>query len=343
MDALKPHIPVRYLTAIEHQLELARLYDKMDPTKFAKQYVSDVRAAATHKAMMTMVSSHLLLANPIYVAPEVADALSDSMADIDHVSLALYPTDAPCQFGFAYIGGDEWPLDNSFTDFTSTCRAVSWAVEPNNNSAWYVLYGRSFQPNMPIPGADDKLQINDIGFYTFGVPLVQAADANAERVAKDGYTRGYLDEAGVAHTVVVSSEDAYPLLFQAQLTALRYLSAIWLFMKQRIAAQSEGHMDRAIRRRLPSAYAGSELVSIVHLRAIDTKRKPPKNSGSKWRMRSIRRAHWHNYWCEGKSARCDYEERHSEPRLEPRFLQATVCGPDDAPLKAGAKLFAVVR
>lgn len=57
----------------------------------------------------------------------------------------------------------------------------------------------------------------------------------------------------------------------------------------------------------------------------------------------IRRAHWHNYWCEGKTPNCDYNQEHIDRRLEPRFVQATVCGPEDAPLKAGTKLFAVVR
>lgn len=64
---------------------------------------------------------------------------------------------------------------------------------------------------------------------------------------------------------------------------------------------------------------------------------------SKWTHRSIRRAHWHNYWCEGKTPNCDYNQEHIDRRLEPRFVQATVCGPEDAPLKAGTKLFAVVR
>lgn len=143
----------------------------------------------------------------------------------------------------------------------------------------------------------------------------------------------------------MTREEAYDAILEQQLTALRYLAAIWLFMKQRIAAQGRGGIDRATRRRIPQDYTGSDFVNIVYLRATDRQQRRSRatGTGSKWTHRSIRRAHWHNYWCEGKTPNCDYNQEHIDRRLEPRFVQATVCGPEDAPLKAGTKLFAVVR
>lgn len=337
MEAVKPHINTRYLEAMEAQITLARYYETKStfPIRRAQEKIME-------KRILDMTASLLMLANPIYVSPDVADALWDSMGDIDHVSLALHPTDAPCQYGFAYIGGEEWPLANQVTGFTSTAKAVSWAVE--DDGVWITVYGRSFEHDRPMPG-DDKLQMNDLLTYKFGDPLIQAADASADSLSTDDYKRSYIDTDGKMQTISLTREEAYDAILEQQLTALRYLAAIWLFMKQRIAAQGRGGIDRATRRRIPQDYTGSDFVNIVYLRATDRQQRRSRatGTGSKWTHRSIRRAHWHNYWCEGKTPNCDYNQEHIDRRLEPRFVQATVCGPEDAPLKAGTKLFAVVR
>lgn len=323
--ATAPHIPGRYLEALEAQVTLARYYDKGGK-------------GVLTGAVADLASSVCKLANPIYIAPEVADALDDAMGTVD-LQMALYRQDAPCEYGFAYIGGEEWPYADLATGFTATCRAIAWAV--NDEEADFILFGRSFQPAYPT-SADNSLQINGILQYRWGVPLIQAADAIADLLMAEGRNiRGALSLTGKLYT----AEETREALFEHQIAHLRYCAAVWTFMKQRIAARSHGNVDRAARRRLPDSYKGSDFVSIVHLRAIaHPKRETPNGEpGGKWTVRSIRRAHWANRWCEGKSKQCDYGGQHSEPRLEPRFIQATVCGPEGAPLKGGTKLFAVVR
>lgn len=128
-----------------------------------------------------------------------------------------------------------------------------------------------------------------------------------------------------------------------ELTA-RFICALLHFMGQRFVSTEHRRAPRAVNRRFEHERKVEEapLIRVIQLRAREHKSSESDGTGSRWKVRSIRRAHWHNYWCGGGSDQC-LSPGHKEARLETRFLLATICGPEGAPLNRATDVYAVVR
>lgn len=298
----------RYLDAIQYQIQMIQvLSNRPDIVDFPPDI---------EKAMQWAIGA----ATPIYVSPDISDALSDIMGEID-IALEIRPDDAPASNGFAYLGGDRWPLEaDGFA--IGQCRAIAWTVKSTHDRALVYFFGD--EPNGTTSSAwRQVLDVLDIAF-----------DTTFEE------QRQLLHMVPLSERTTEHNRTEYAL----RVVEFTYIKALWAFMKQRIAVKTLGGFDRATRRNLPRAYRGEDFVSVIHLRALDYgTRKPPEGEHGSIGVRYIRRPHWHTYNCQGKGKKCIYDNQHYDERAELRMLDAIVCGPADAPLKNGTKLLAVVR
>lgn len=331
---------MKYLDTIENQIDLIQFYGDR-----RNAMVREGAYGRERESLGATISAMLLQAAPFYVSPEISDLLDDAMGSLDPNDTRLYRTDFPTEYGFVWMGGEEWPYSyKTMAGFSQTFRGFAWAAPANAAKALIFTFGASFKVGQPT-SADKLTQAIDYIRYEYGTPIrdVERQTAEALDTGPDELPHEYLDVDGSLRTIAISREDYKRAISQVSRESLLYTAAVLKFMGQRIASQTEQLLPRANRRRLPEAYKGGQFISIVHLRAIDRQQVPPKPGDHRIGIRYIRRAHWHSYWCGGKSKQCLYEETHGDLRLEPRFVEATVCGPDGAPLKETSKLFAVIR
>lgn len=370
----------RYLKAISEQIDLLQYYSSDlaktilglgDKAGVASPYGTATGLGGMNKAARRAISLgdsttptyrvdnqsgldflviNLKAANPVYVSSELADMLQDSLAEFPD-GVKLYEDSIPIEVGYASLEGDGWVI-NGLTPagFQHDVRALLWARSTTGQGAYLAAFGTSRHPD----GEPTPLQVLYTDFWTFGSSADddgEYRDRLAEPDAQTQYNYWDVDENdnGVLRKMTVSEHEALTKQYLRDIQFRRYAMMLWTFMSQKLVTLREGGQDRPTRRRVERERPDmvGRIVQVVELRAKEHNRSMPKNTGegserTPISVRYIRRGHWHKYWCQGKGKGC-LHRGHTEPRLEPRWIDSTVCGPDDAPLKEGSKLYAVVR
>lgn len=345
--------------AMEEQLKQLRFFSDAAKVKsfLALDYlplfdtlVTQAQREEAQKLAMTrasaigyMMTNTLEVAEPFFVSADIVDMLVDSLDSLP-TSITLSHTDLPVPTGFVLLekpvalqltpSGLEMPL--SAFSFASSNRAFDGL--PNiGQSMVFNLMGSIGQPDHYVLDAGQEQSYA----ARFDVPEIQHW----------GYTH-WFEGATLENTIKDVTEPQTAVVIGATLESeherlrktMTFIGALIHFMNQRFVSLGHHRSPRAVNRRWEHERKVEEAptVRVIQLRAREPQGGGETGTGSKWKVRSIRRSHWHNYWCGGGSAEC-LSPGHDDKQLEARFLMATVCGPADAPLKRSTDIFAVVR
>lgn len=366
---------LRYLKTVELQMELTQFYSSdaakaifgnrtAGPQGFQSRYlngtgdgnmlanVSIGRDSLSH-GLLHVTTAALQTASPVYIAPWMEELLDDSLGSFPGDSYTFRAEDLPTPHGFVFIDtedGHGWPVETTPSGFEQEIKCILWSLDAGKNVALWG-FGPSTKPDSPEEG-DELAQLVWTDIWHVGDSVGALPDGFAEALEapdrEDSYT--YIaaprpDHPSIYYKHSTMVHAALKAEVDRQIQVRTYAAVIWAFMRQKIAAVRSVPVDRATRRRMERVNWANQLVQVVELRAREAGTAPRKGEEERTpiSVRYIRRMHWHSYWCEGKRSKECTEGKPHERRLEPRLLEATVCGPETAPLKTGTKLFSVVR
>ena len=313
-------------------------------------------------------------ATPYYVAKDIQNMVLASLSSFPDDAV-ITENDLNTPAGWVFLE-DTIPMPLTTGGYDIPLRAFAWypaSIDQEDGTSKagvvFTFYGPSYKPNAPVPN-QDKLQFSGQVGQPFGETIMYsrpAAFAWGNEMEPEKMTRlAKMAEAVRGKQYLVADDgDGYRVEFEDESNAdpesvekllavsirftksMRFSMALIHFMNQRIAAIGRSPVPRATRRRIERMkYPPEPIVRTIQLRAREHVPSGGSQGGDPERgisVRYIRRGHWHHYWCGGKSKECLTHGDHTEPRKELRWIDPTVCGPDDAPLKEQAKLFAVVR
>lgn len=337
-----PRTPAVY-EALEEQLKQLRFYSTPSNLPFISlDYLDDkiietqgneaarVASAAAGKRLAEAMTETLNHAEPYFVSGDIVDLLVNSL-DSFPGSSDVRPDRMPTPCGFVLLEkGLQLPFTPHGLDFP--LHAFAWApgVRPDDRGATvFFLLG-------PIKDASGK-----VGPYQKEFPWIPVNQAFGELKWTNGLT---LDEV-LSELVLEHERKSYEFVDRERTTIIaKFICGLVHFMGQRFVTLQRNRAPRAVARRFEHERKVEEapLIRTIMLRAPAHRESSSDGTGSRWTVRSVRRAHWHSYWCGGGSDRC-LSPGHKDSVLETRFLLATVCGPDGAPLKTRTNIYAVVR
>jgi hypothetical protein len=325
--------------AIEEQLDLLNFYaDRLA----AQRMVNSVYEASRNppagmlpkpidgeairimaEKMAAAVEDTLSNASPYFVTAEIQQILRTGMESFPDET-SIEDRHLPTPAGFALLE-EEVPLPPSVRGYDQPLKAIGWSRSIYGNGVDLFFFGPSRDPSRP-GDIDFKMQLQTIFRVIFGKDLVE------------------LESWDVSERIGIETEEDKLHVRDRTRIGARWAASLLHFMSQRIAALELRPAPRPTRRRFErEAKRETPLIRTIVLRAREAKaRYGEEAAGGSWTVRSIRRAHWHHYWCSGGSDQC-LHPGHTEPRLELRWVEATVCGPDGAPLKRPIDLYSVSR
>lgn len=314
-----PHI------ALEQQLDLLQFYSHpraWEAVSEGSRMAGNTPDPQYAKMFCREVAYQAEYGVPYYVSADIVRTLQASLPTLP-LTTTLSEDLLPSPVGFVYLEKG-YSLRYTHLGLDIPLQGFGWRVAEatRDEKARLVLmfYGPAYNPKEPN-AADGQWQSS--GFYVgkFDETLEQAMSSMYDAWRSDG----------------VPSENTDRVLSE-----LAFVYAFLHFVNQRVVSLGESRAPREVRRRVERSGRQVPLIRTILLRARETTRSQREEGSGSWSVRSIRRAHWHHYWCGGKSSEC-LAPGHVDTRLELRWVEATVCGPEDAPLKEQAKLFAVVR
>lgn len=325
--------------AIEEQLDLLNFYSdphaavwmiksvheaaKNPPLGGRPRVLDEEGVAKTARDMARAAAEMLTIANPYFVTREIHAIINSGLPSFPDDSV-LEERHLPTPAGFILLE-DEVPLPYSLHNYEQPLKAFGWH-RLSDRGMDVLFFGPSREEGRPRR-EDFKMQLQTIYRVPFGEPL--------------NSTVGW---SVAAQLGIETPEEERRMNDRVRICA-RWAASLLHFMVQRIAALELRPAPRPTRRRFErEARRETPLIRTIVLRAREAKAHyAEETEGGKWTVRSIRRAHWHHVWCKGGSKMCLSNGEHREARLELRWIEATICGPEGAPLRRPVDLYAVSR
>ncbi len=327
--------------ALEEQLEQLRFYSTPSNLPFISLDFLDEELAKTNreaalvdslakgKNLATEMVRTLERAEPYFVSADIVDLLTNSMDSFpETVTITL--DDMPTPYGYVLLEKRiELPRTPHGLNFP--LGAIAWGpglLASGRNAVMFQWLG-------PMEDADGKL-----GPYSDRLHIPRN-----QPFGTLGWTEGYSLSQITNNFVGEHEIENFEYVdIERSTIVTKFIAALIHFMGQRFVTLGKQRAPRAVNRRYEHERKVEEapLIRVIQLRAPEHRASENEGTGSKWSVRSIRRAHWHNYWCGGGSDRC-LDPGHKESQLETRFVLATVCGPDGAPLRTSTDIYAVIR
>lgn len=340
--------------ALEKQLETLRWY----ATPAAKIFTRlDMKEATDFVHEFTELA--ISQAEPYYVSREIKQMLVDALPSLPPETTVDW-NDLPSPCGWVYFE-EPFPLPKTANGIDMPMNALAWGPvrrpKPTLESPYWhkpttdeMVIGFAVYSTLndrEVKAGRDRERFMDafgistlslqFSWFTYWAP---GADVSSMHTSLDA-----IRTANAENSYDLTEEKIAQATERAQ-TAENAIASLLHFIKQRFVGREHVRADRATARRFEKERnAEAPLIQTIILRAAEhrpNRRKDDDDPKGRWSVRSVRRAHWHNYWCGGKSADC-LDPGHATSELELRYVQATICGPDGAPVKDTTKLFAVVR
>lgn len=306
---------IPYAIALQKQLD-AHAY--ATSSRAQRQYPTDRNSASTVATLATVTTQY---ASPFYWTPEFSRLLAATAPDLP-LAWTFRPESLPVDYGFCWFAE---PLR-----LPPDLLGVGQAALPCVALGWCALMDGGAGPIIPIHGVPpprDGDQFSVVYFCDPGDGTCLPHMAFSWRVGESfGASRERARRELVPDGLVPRMQDNL-------LARLSFFAAALAFMEQRIAVVSREPVDRATRRRIPSAAPIEPLVRVVALRRPATPR--PRDAGTAdvdWACRWTVTGHWRHQF---------YPSENTHKTI---FIDAYVKGPPDRPMKAPrTTLFAVIR
>lgn len=332
--------------ALETQLEMLRFYNSASGARFLGLDMAGGEPDARRSC--ERIVETLMVAGTYFVSHEIQQVILGGLESLPNeasVGEDLLPTPG----GFVLF---EKPIALPLTTsrMEMPLRGFSWyparrETDPEDGGATMLSF--DFFSTLGPTGDRVPPQLTAGLTWPFGMSVEQIIEDFTELRTRGAYNRAELAKTGVSYDDD-EWEDARVRMDARVLKLVRIATATLHFMNQRLVTLAQERPPRALRRRLEHEEQPERSIRVIVLRAKDHRDRQPQgldgdgDSAGRWGVRSIRRAHWHHYWCGGKSHEC-LQPGHTDSVLELRWLDATVCGPDGAPLKRAHDLFSVSR
>lgn len=280
-------------------------------------------------------------ASAICVADWVVDALEDAVNTFP-ADYKLSAQDVPFPVGYAALARpimihtrvSPYKLDEYGGSYL-WLTGIGWGI--SGNAVLVVPFGKS---DMKMPDTKTFRSLPEPKTHTllpFDSTLADLAEAwgemdvdpHATFVVED-HTEQFLVDVDMVRGL---KESEAGFLF-------RFLASLWLFMgEKKLVSIQEVGVPRALRREMQRDRIPFEpKFQTIVLRSVQYtgERGFEERPRREFDKRFVVRGHWHRFWTGKKDGS---EER----RLVPKWVSAYVKGPEDAPLNAPLKIFAVTR
>lgn len=300
----------KYLQALESQLDVLQYYSKL--LALPKQFHTDMLEA--RMSLRTLVSC-LHMASPIYVENKIAEIIEKVPVVDEYTPIK---ENIPIQSGFALFEKSVFRL-TSPAEIDKTCDAIAWAVT-ETDIFWSYLWRNPdnlLECVTFFSGAFKEKRTRNYVLYDLKelTPWVIT-----DHDKKAGFTNTQQERGIIAKH-----------LDDMEFHSWAILDALFIIMNEKIAKVSNHRIDRAARRRVEKITPNDKLFDIIELREYEYQESQfeEKPSHGGYNIRWIVRGHWHLY--------------HTKNGPIKKYLQPYVKGPENAPVKNAAKIFALVR
>lgn len=321
----------RAFEALERQAELLREYSNHARGR-PSSIISDYDPVNSRR-----VSSMISVCSPVYIAPDIVDALQGAMPTLPD-NIPLRHEDLSMPAGFCWFGGRLISVpSHQETDVIDEWVGIMWAEAADGVFIIPIIQKRHKDNRTSV----SPIQIGHFTKWAYG----EAIDSDAWAMVADEYVKAIDSDAGVGvmninpdtgeHSVVEVSRDALVAnWYVSDILQRQWCYALWHFMQQRCVTRTRLMPNRAQRRRFEGYVEWTEppTIEVITLRRPEHKETQYRDeSPREYNVRWVVSGHWRKQWYPS-------EEVH-----KPKWIEAYLKGPEDAPLKNSTKLFAVTR